>query len=77
MKDLRRALTLLTRRRVDHVAVVGGDLLAQPLGRMRQKIARPRASLSAGHGVEQYVLGGKASARRYMLTIKRKFVDAI
>src|SRR5581483_1605308 len=31
-------LDLLARRRVDHVVVVGGDLLMQALGRMRQQV---------------------------------------
>src|SRR5581483_796421 len=31
-------LDLLARRRVDHVVVVGGDLLVQALGRMRQQV---------------------------------------
>jgi len=29
---------LLARRRVDHVVVIGGDLLAQPLRRVRQQV---------------------------------------
>jgi hypothetical protein len=32
-------LDLLARRRIDHVVVVGGDLVVQTLGRMRQKVA--------------------------------------
>jgi hypothetical protein len=39
MKVMRRALTSLVHRRVDHVIVVGGDLLMQALGRMRQQVA--------------------------------------
>ena len=31
-------LDLLARRRVDHVVVIGGDLLAQPLRRVRQQV---------------------------------------
>ena len=30
---------LLARRRVDHVVVIGGDLVMQALGRMRQQVA--------------------------------------
>src|SRR5215472_12462615 len=32
-------LDLLTGRRVDHVVIIGGDLLAQALGRVRQQVA--------------------------------------
>src|SRR6266516_7228653 len=39
MKALRRASNLLTRRRIDHVGVVGGDLVVQALGRVREEIA--------------------------------------
>ena len=38
MKALRRILDLLGRRRVDHVGVVGGDLLMQALGGMREQV---------------------------------------
>ena len=37
MKGLAAVFDLLPRRRIDHVAVVGSDLLVQALGRMRQK----------------------------------------
>ena len=38
MKALRRA-SISSRRRVDHVIVIGGDLLVQALSCMRQEVA--------------------------------------
>src|SRR6266536_3537790 len=35
---------LLTRRRIDHVGVVGGDLVVQALGRVREEIAMLRGA---------------------------------
>ena len=39
MKALRRASISSARRRVDHVGVVGGDLLVQALGGVREQVA--------------------------------------
>src|SRR6266540_3320059 len=49
MKALRRASNLLTRRRIDHVGVVGGDLVVQALGRVREEIAMLRGIGKAPH----------------------------
>src|SRR6202008_482886 len=38
-EGLATRLDLLARRRVDHVVIVGGDLLMQAFGRMRQQVA--------------------------------------
>jgi len=38
-EGLAARLDLLARRRVDHVVVIGGDLLVQALGCMRQEVA--------------------------------------
>jgi hypothetical protein len=58
-------LDFLARRRVDHVFVVGGDLIMQPLGRVRQEMAMfvDRAALNrhaAPHRGDRVLEAGRA-----------------
>ena len=59
-EGLAASFDLLTRRRVDHVGVVGGDLVMQSLGRMREQVPMlvDRAALdrhTVPHGSDRLV----------------------
>src|SRR5262249_58370592 len=64
-EGLAASLDLLARRRIDHVVVVGSDLLVQALGRMRQEVAVlvDRAALhryAVPHGGDRAIEPGRA-----------------
>src|ERR1700684_467397 len=65
MKALRRAWDLLTRRRIDHIIVIRGDLVMQALWRVREKVPVlvDRAALdrhAVPHGGDRLVEPGRA-----------------